>query len=385
MLELILALALSALVLMTVAMAIHLHFRMFDVRRTNIEEAQVARAVLKNIADDLRSAVQYVPPDLSGLETVTGNTADAVANLASGAAGDLAGAAGGNGATGGDSGNGNSGDQGGASPTPDPMSGGTSGQPGGQGGAAAGGGVPSFGSFGTGGGTPQIPGVTSSGAVATGEEAGELGTPISVVGLYGSSTQLQFDVSRLPRVDEFDALLSPDAELGATDIPSDIKTVTYFVCSEDTFDAAQAPGLLTGLPQPSVTGRGRGLMRCQLSHAVSAYAESNGNLQSTYAGAKLLAEEVVALQFQYFDGTGWLADWNSDELGGLPVAVEVTITIQPTYAMSDAGLAETAADKIPPEQVYSLIVHLPAAQPGATTAPVDEAAADGAVMEGVTP
>ena len=94
-LELILALALSVLVMMAIGMAIDIHYRMFDVRRTSIEETHVARAVLRSIADDLRTAVQYIPPDLSGLETVTGNTAAAVASAASNAVGDLAGAGGG--------------------------------------------------------------------------------------------------------------------------------------------------------------------------------------------------------------------------------------------------------------------------------------------------
>ena len=86
-LELILALALSVLVLMAIGMAIDMHYRMFDVRRTSIEETHVARAVLRSIADDLRTAVQYIPPDLSGLETVTGNTATASRVPASNAAG----------------------------------------------------------------------------------------------------------------------------------------------------------------------------------------------------------------------------------------------------------------------------------------------------------
>src|SRR5688572_1801755 len=63
-LELILALALSVLVMMAIGMAIDIHYRMFDVRRTSIEETHVARAVLRSIADDLRTAVQYIPPDL---------------------------------------------------------------------------------------------------------------------------------------------------------------------------------------------------------------------------------------------------------------------------------------------------------------------------------
>ena len=90
----------------------------------------------------------------------------------------------------------------------------------------------------------------------TTEETSELGTPITIVGLYGSASSLQFDISRLPRVDQYEALYSPNSELGVVDIPSDIKTVIYFVCTEDTFDAAKNPGLMSGSPQPSISAAG---------------------------------------------------------------------------------------------------------------------------------
>jgi hypothetical protein len=389
-LELILALALSVLVLMAIAMAIDVHYRMFDVRRTSIEETHVARAVLRSIADDLHTALQFAPPDLSGLETVTGNTAAAAASMASNVTGDELP----QGLTGNGSGNtnstGNNSSGQGTSPTGQTTSFGQGDQSGQSGSSQNGSspmGVSGFGSFGATGGSSQAGQPSSTSATGTGEETAELGTPITVVGLYGSATSLQFDMSRLPRVDEYEAIYSGNSELGAVDIPSDVKTVTYFVCSEDTFDAAKSPGLMTGSPQPSLTGRGRGLMRRELSQAVSSWAEANGNLQTTYADAKLLAEEVVGLQFKYYDGSAWLEDWNSDDLGGLPTAVEITVTIQPTYAMSEQALEDLAADEVPPEKVYSLIVHLPAARIAdpASEMPVDTAAGDSAVLEEAMP
>jgi len=236
-------------------------------------------------------------------------------------------------------------------------------------------------------GTGATAGSTAAGgATGTGEETSELGTPIAIVGLYGSSGTLQFDMSRLPRVDEYEALYSSNSDLGVVDIPSDIKTVTYFVCSEDTFDAAKSPTLMNGSPQPSASGRGRGLMRRELSQAVSSWAEANGNLNATYSDAKLLAEEVTGLQFRYYDGEGWLDDWNSDDLGGLPRAVEITVTIQPTFGMSEQELSDLSADETPPEKTYSLIVHLPAAQAAAASTMVeDTAAGDSAVLQEAMP
>ena len=64
--EIILSLGLSVLVLMAVGMAINLHLRLLDSGRTKVEEAQLARAILRNIAQDLRNAVPYNAANSSG-------------------------------------------------------------------------------------------------------------------------------------------------------------------------------------------------------------------------------------------------------------------------------------------------------------------------------
>ena len=74
-LELILALSLSALLLMAMGMAINLYFKMLEVRRTNVEEVQISRSVFKLFADDLRANVPNFKLDLTGLETVVANAA----------------------------------------------------------------------------------------------------------------------------------------------------------------------------------------------------------------------------------------------------------------------------------------------------------------------
>ena len=53
-LELLLALALSVVVLSAVGMAINLYFKMLDVRRTSMEEMQVVRIVTQRITNDFR-------------------------------------------------------------------------------------------------------------------------------------------------------------------------------------------------------------------------------------------------------------------------------------------------------------------------------------------
>ncbi|ADB18327.1 hypothetical protein Psta_3668 [Pirellula staleyi DSM 6068] len=360
-LELILALALSVLVLSAVGMAIDVYFRMFDARRTNVEDAQLARALLRHMADDLKSAVQYSPPDLSGLALVAANGQTAATNASNSASNSGTG-------DGADSGSNTSGGTG----TGSDDSGDSAGD------AAS-------------GATPQaVP-------AATDPEAEDTGLALPVVGLYGTSTEFSVDVSKLPRVDQYQTLIDSASNLGVVDIPSDVKTVTYFVRSEES--ASLSSSALGGASQaePSSTGQGRGLMRRELDRAVTTWAEMNGDLSVSTSDAKLLAEEVVSMQVQYFDGSQWLTEWNSDSAGGLPVAVEIVLVL------TTVGVdPETAEDSENPSLIaaanatrqFRMVVHLPHAIPAATreaTAAAEEEAAansgsaDAAASSGASP
>ncbi len=74
--EVVLALGLSTLVVTILAMAIHVQLRASEVGRRGVEEAQLARALLHRIAQDLRGLVRYEPADLSKLVTTTSSSSD---------------------------------------------------------------------------------------------------------------------------------------------------------------------------------------------------------------------------------------------------------------------------------------------------------------------
>jgi len=215
---------------------------------------------------------------------------------------------------------------------------------------------------------------------------GEATEPTNLVNLYGTSTELRFDISRLPRVEQYQGIMEADAsgELVATDVPSDVKTVTYFLLSDESAESAASAFNVSGSITPSTTGRGRGLMRGELDRAVTLYSEANGQLESSYDGARLLAQEIVGLAFRYHDGSGWAQEWDSKTDGGLPRAIEITLTLQPTYALNDAALAKSdpLTGTSPLEQEFRLIVNLPSAPlvpetTAATADPTDPAAAAG--------
>jgi len=299
-LEVILASSLSVLILMALGGAVQFYLFQVAESQTSIEQAQLGRAVMRRMETDLRSAIWKNEIDFSSVETLA---ADSIAS----GAGDLSSM------------------------------------------AASAGIDPTLAEDALAGSNTQD--IAASSVLPT------------TIGLYGNAVELQVDISRVPRIDEYDPQYTSfrDREIG--DIPSDIKTVTYF------------------LMQPGVTNLGRGtigdagitetqfgLVRRELDRAVSQYALNNGDSAGLDASAEILAPEVSLLQFRYFDGFAWVEEWDSEAMGGLPMAVDVIIAIrdhETTQALLADGAVEVPAQDPanPVGQVFRRLIRIPTAQP----------------------
>lgn len=183
-------------------------------------------------------------------------------------------------------------------------------------------------------------------------------------GLVGSQYQIQFDVSRLPRLEEYLPMLADPADVGLTDPASDVKSVSYYVQQAGLTGATdEVEGLSGG------DNKAGGLVRRALSREITAYATEGGDLLRLDQSGDMLAPEVVGLEFAYFDGTQWLYEWNSDVEDGLPRAVQIRLTL----SRADAVESDLLVDPdIPTGDVYDLIVRLPMARE--VSAGTDEAA-----------
>jgi hypothetical protein len=200
----------------------------------------------------------------------------------------------------------------------------------------------------------------------------------SVPGLYGNQYELRVDVSHLPRPDQYLFTLPADADAPA-DIPSEIKSVAYYLVGDDAHGgspanfsqaspaASVAP--VSGEPD-SATGAARGLVRRTLSRAATEWASENGNLDTLRRNTQFLAPEVVHFELRYFDGTEWLLEWDTSEEGGLPVAVEIGVWIESPDEEHRRRQAEEErsgpADldtPVLPGRAYRLLVDIPAAEP----------------------
>jgi hypothetical protein len=294
-LEVLLALGIGSLVLATLSAAMHFHLRVVGRRQQEIEEAQLGRALLRKISDDVRGTVLYNPPDMSSLMSL------------------------------------------------------------------AGAGLPSSGDGGGGGQVSSIV-LTSDGKTTTtyAEDAeSQSVAPPTSPGLRGGPDWLQVDVSKMPRRDQYDPSLMATTGTGSGDHLSDVKTVTYFV---------ETP--LAGADDTS----GAGLMRVELARAVTRWAGESGSLD--LSGGEPIAPEVTQIAFRYHDGVeanGWVTEWDSDERGALPIAIEIAIHVRsskPRKTSALRGAAGTAGEE-EEGQIFRLVVHLPDRREGDVPENVD--------------
>lgn len=341
-LEVVLALALSVIILFSISMAIYLHLSVLDRRRGKIERTQLARNILQLMAKDIRSAVQYKPVDVSQLEQMMAG-ADLTSLLGSEAAAAALGAT-----TGGDS------EPTGTIADLEALAAGMT--PSNTGGSSA----------------PTMPDLTGMGL--GGEDAGTAAediassvAPPTAPGIYGNELELMVDTSKLPRKDQYNPMLAANIT-AATDIPSDIKTVAYYL-QQDASDAD-----VLGDPFSSSEPT-QGLARREVARAVARFAYDNGNSMEGLGKVDLIAPEVTSLSFQYFDGTDWLTEWDSEATGSLPFAIEITLGLTSQQNENRIGLYSWEQEN--EEEVFRLVVHIPMAEEPAE----EEPATDGLPVE----
>ena len=305
-LEVLLTLAMSVVLMALVGSAFQFYAVDMNVRNMDVRQTQLASAVMQMIEDDLRATLHSEPSDMSGLESLLAASFGEEEGSGQGAGGgeeseeDLSAA--------------------GISMDEEPVE-----------------------SLDT---TPLD--LTSGVAV--------LQTP----GLIGNQYQIQLDMSRLPRLEEY-VLMLDETTTDLQDIPSDLKTVAYYVQADDAMDGVLDP--LAELDPEAASLTPGGLVRRSLDRAATVEAATMGNLNTLNQTGELLAPEIKGIEFSYWDGLTWLLEWSSDELGELPLAVQVRIyMIDPALAATEDTDTMSTLDT-ESMRTFSHIVRLPMAVP----------------------
>ena len=186
-------------------------------------------------------------------------------------------------------------------------------------------------------------------------------------GLFGTATTLVLQVSKPRRAtaSAVDVMNNNLAWEGPVSAVSDLRSISYFLAVAGGGGLQGAVGnTAAGGSAMFATEQGaQGLARLDGDRLRIAQADATGAIDLLAQQAQVLAPEVTQLQFRYFDGTAWVAQWDSATAGALPRAVEVTLWIDVTADEADQSpLAEgLAADaKVSPE-IYRFVVALPLA------------------------
>lgn len=316
-LEAVLTLALAVVLMGLIGSTLQFYARNLNVRDMDVRRVQLAAAVMQMITDDLRAAVYAPEFDSSVLEQFLAGAADDAVGTALGAEASAA--------------------------------------------------------LGLDDGSSLLDSPTlGSSQASDGAEAGsttDLVTSTMTLrrpGIIGNQSELQFEISRLPRWEQWQPMLDDDPTTAdVQDVPSDMKTVTYYVQPAGTVGGVPDP-LRGFLPEQLTNGDEPpgGLVRRELDRAANRWAMEHGGAATLMGTGELIASEVLAIEFSYYDGVNWQIVWNSDERQALPLAIEVKITIgdpisgDPFAAnqLSDGESSPTTAQP----RVFTQVIQLPA-------------------------
>lgn len=129
------------------------------------------------------------------------------------------------------------------------------------------------------------------------------------IGIRGTMTQMELHISRARR--DLNFATNVDGNTIETRA-SDLLAVTYSLA---------LPG--------SGSTTGAGLIRTEGDRLIVQSVEEQGGQATQASRSQALAPEVAAISFRYFDGVAWYEQWDSQESGYLPRAIEVIIGFKP--------------------------------------------------------
>ncbi len=188
------------------------------------------------------------------------------------------------------------------------------------------------------------------------------------LGVFGTSTRLTLHVNKPVPPRSFNRVGGDDEESDLVLMESEQRSVTWFLADLGGGDL-EGQAAARFVDDPAMIAAGLvdndsaldgplGLARSEvdrLAGDIDAPAETDSALADV---AEFLAPEIDSLVFRYFDGVDWQDEWDSEALGAVPTAIEITIGFVPPSP--DDILQATASDAIPTS--YRFVVALPVAE-----------------------
>jgi hypothetical protein len=179
------------------------------------------------------------------------------------------------------------------------------------------------------------------------------------MGIIGDTQTLVLHISRPTRDLTYAALSSTDS-VGSQ--VSDARSVSYFLAAPEGTGLAGAvqPAATFDAVNNSVLTAESGLARLEGDRMAIEFADVSLDTETLGSAARIIAPEVVSLEFQYFDGAAWQTSWDSTAYGRLPQAIEVSLGIVDRVA---AQQSRSQFDAAVPVTVRRHVIAVPLAGP----------------------
>jgi len=156
-----------------------------------------------------------------------------------------------------------------------------------------------------------------------------------------------------PRLDDYYAQLSQNSEVLLDEdeenpLPSDLARIVYYVGpSPEEYGRGSTPPLQS-LMRIETTSLDTEEVQDMLEELLSQTASSEELREELRSS--ILVDYIAGLNIRYFDGEDWVDVWDMEEEGGLPSAVELTLSI------TDADVQEKTLTQ-------AIVVYLPISEP----------------------
>ncbi|HIK94446.1 MAG TPA: hypothetical protein EYG03_21080 [Planctomycetes bacterium] len=174
-------------------------------------------------------------------------------------------------------------------------------------------------------------------------------------GLFGSDSDLVLYISRPDRDQDY---ISAQELMLPTDRSSDALVVRYLMAQE----GGSSLGGEFAASNATLSGPSEGLARMQGDLIGLSTAINQGDMGMQLAATALLAPEVAALKFEYFDGVDYLTEWDSTAQNAMPLAIIIELTLTVVQDENDdRNLAETVGAL--QDTVHRLVVPIPVCTP----------------------
>ncbi|MDR2170493.1 MAG: prepilin-type N-terminal cleavage/methylation domain-containing protein [Planctomycetaceae bacterium] len=329
--EILIALVLMLLILGIISVSIDIYIRQMTVNRSEMEEAQLARAILERMSQEIRSVVVQTNQDAA----VTSSEEFDVELLSS-----------------------------------------------------------IFGSSYLSDGVPYTPNTNNNAATDADANSDVISTISSsnsseneqttestisikgvIPGIYGDLNWIQIDAVRLPRGEFFGSRRMRVGSQFQTDRLSSVKTVYYYIGKDtdvitDTTDPRYEPDKLIGSlgRLTDMTAVQYGLFRREFDRQVTQYIVNEGKETDYEQYDEVIAPEVEWIEFSYFDPSvatssnpagDWVDYWDMDEKLSLPKAIKITIAIRRQLYGNALINWTNSNEQNTTTNIYSKIIPLP--------------------------